>query len=65
MATQALKAQSLVNPKQSRERVIERVNAWPEWKRNAFSYRSQGTSTSATKEVDSDEGDCLSSEKSK
>ena len=27
------------NPNQSREKVIERFNAWPRWKREAFTYR--------------------------
>lgn len=40
MAMQAAKVKSSPNPMQSRERVIERVNAWPDWKRNAFSYRT-------------------------
>lgn len=65
MAMQALKVQSSVNPKQNRDRVIERVNAWPEWKRNAFSYRSQGSSTSPTEKVHSDQDDCRCSEKGK
>jgi hypothetical protein len=29
-----------INPMQDRDKVIERVNAWPEWKRNSFSYRA-------------------------
>jgi hypothetical protein len=40
MASQASKLRPSPNPKQSRERVIERVNSWPEWKRTTFSYPS-------------------------
>lgn len=40
MASQAIKLRPVPNPMQSRERVIERVNSWPEWKRNTFSYPS-------------------------
>ena len=28
-----------LNPNQTREKAIERVKAWPKWKREAFSYR--------------------------
>ena len=40
MASQATKLRPSPNPMQSRERVIERVNSWPEWKRNTFTYPS-------------------------
>jgi hypothetical protein len=55
MATQALKVQSSGNPMQNRDRAIERVNSWPEWKRTAFSYRSQeAPSSEKTLSVDDD-----------
>jgi hypothetical protein len=64
MAMQAVKAQSIVNPKQNRDRVIERVNAWPEWKRNAFSYRIQASSESPAEKIHNDQDDCDCSETS-
>lgn len=53
-----------LNPMQSRDRVIERVNAWPEWKRNAFTYRVQVPSTSPEQTVDADQDVCCSTEAS-